>query len=131
MNACVEEYNGIDPNEIAGKYIEGEPEIGSVVETLLTDEKSKVQKDRIVKDEFGITMSDSPERKVNSMCNLSQGTIERTLESADKQYNELTRGMFFSMMKRLSTDFDSAADILNIPTDKPETCRALVAGLQK
>lgn len=139
MNACVKEYKGIDPNEIARKYTEGEPEIGSVVETLLTDEKSKVQKDRIVEDEFGITMSDSLERKVNSMCNLSQGIIERTAtktwdeatETANRQNNELTCGMIFSMMKRLSIDFNSAADILNIPADKLETYRALVAELQK
>ena len=65
------------------------------------------------------------------MCNLSQGIIERTLESADKQYNELTCGMILSMMKRLSIDFDSAADILNIPDNKLETYRALVAELQK
>ena len=65
------------------------------------------------------------------MCNLSEGLIERTLESADKQYNKLTCGMILPMMKRLSIDFDSAADILNIPDDKIETYRALVAGLQK
>ena len=65
------------------------------------------------------------------MCNLSEGIIERTLESADKQYNELTCGMISSMMKKLSIDFDSAADILSIPADKLETYRGLVAGLQK
>ena len=39
--------------------------------------------------------------------------------------------MIISAMKRLSIDFDSAADILSIPDDKLETYRALVAGLQK
>lgn len=54
---------------------------------------------RIVEDESGITMSDSLERKLNSMCNLSQGIIERTA----------TRSWYRAM----ETD------------DKPETRRAL------
>ena len=62
---------------------------------------------RIVEDESGITMSDSLERKLNSMCNLSQGIIERARTATRSWY------------RAMETD------------DKPETCRALVAGLQK
>ena len=118
-----------------------------LLETLLTDEKSKVQKDRIVEDEFGITMSDSLERKVNSMCNLSQGIIERTAtrtwdkawseatETADKRHKAETDMLMcntiISVMKSLSVDFDTAAGIMKISDDKLETYRGLVAGLQK
>ena len=108
-----------------------------LLETLLTDEKSKIQKDRIVEDEFGITMSDSLERKVNSMCNLSQGIIERTwdraIETADKRHKAETDMLMcntiISAMKRLSIDFDSAADILSVPDDKLETYREMVKKL--
>ena len=77
------------------------------------------------------------------MCNLSEGIIEKTAtktwdeawkqatEAADSQANMLMCNMIISAMKRLSIDFDTAADILSLPDDKLETCRGLVAELQK
>lgn len=81
MKNCLEEYRDCDVDEIAGKYIEGTPQIGEVA--VAPDESNRVsmiQGTGNLEEDFHIKMTLALEREVSLMCNLSKGVEEKGIQ---------------------------------------------------
>ena len=77
MKNCVNEYSACSVDEIvdeiAEKYIEGTPEVGTVMkfmDVLLSSSRAATEKKKILEEEFGVAMNEELEREVLVMCNL-------------------------------------------------------------
>lgn len=132
MKSCLEEYKDCDVNDIAEKYIEGQPQVSAVpvlpdeggtvisgmdtedksvregkepirnydllsiimlclggpdgsnydgvlrmLDVLLSNETSEAEKRKILQDDYDIQMTQTMEREVSVMCNLSKGVEEK------------------------------------------------------
>ena len=86
--------------------------------TLLSSEMTKAEKKDIMESEYGIPMKQEIERRVNTMCNLSETIEERGIERGIEQGMErgedkmarliavLSKEQDFTMITRVSTDVE-------------------------
>ena len=93
----------------------GNPEEGSnvlkLLDVLLSSDIEPKQKKDILEHEFDIPMTETFERKVEVMCNLSKGVEEKGFEKAELQSIK-------SIMENLKMTAEQAMEVLNIALDK-------------
>ena len=93
----------------------GNPEEGSnvlkLLDVLLSSDIEPKQKKDILEHEFDIPMTETFERKVEVMCNLSKGVEEKGFEKAELQNIK-------SIMENLKMTAEQAMEVLNIALDK-------------
>lgn len=93
----------------------GNPEKGSnvlkLLDVLLSSDIEPKQKKDILEHEFDIPMTETFERKVEVMCNLSKGVEEKGFEKAELQNIK-------SIMENLKMTAEQAMEVLNIALDK-------------
>ncbi len=69
-----------------------------LLDVLLSHETTKDEKSRILRDDFHIPMSQTLERKVSLMCNLSEGVWERGMEKGkENTILEIIRNLMDTM----------------------------------
>ena len=101
---------------------EDDTKLQRLLETLLSSEMTKAEKKDIMESEYGIPMKQEIERRVNTMCNLSEAIEERGIEQGMKQGIEqgiergedkmarliaiLSKEQDFSTITRVSTDVE-------------------------
>ena len=101
----------------------GDPEEGSnvlkLLDVLLSSDIEPKQKKDILEHEFDIPMTETFERKVEVMCNLSKGVEEKGFEKAELQDIK-------SIMENLKMTAEQAMEALNIAIDKRERYSSLM-----
>lgn len=91
---------------------EADTKLQRLMETLLSSEMTKAEKKTIIESEYGIPMVQEIERRVNTMCNLSEAIEERGIEQGIEQGEDrmarliaiLSKEQDFTMITRISTD---------------------------
>lgn len=78
--------------------------------TLLSSEMTKAEKKDIIESEYGIPMKQEIERRVNTMCNLSEAIEEQGIERGEDKVARLiavlSKEQDFTMITRVSTDVE-------------------------
>ena len=77
----------------------GEDDVLRLLSVLLSSEESAAQKRRILEDDFSIRMTESLDKEVSLMCNLSKGVEERGIAKGMEQ--GMKKGMEKGMEKGL------------------------------
>ena len=57
-----------------------------MLDVLLSDQIQPKEKKDVLKSEFDVELTEEMERTANSMCNLSQGIVERTIDQTTVEY---------------------------------------------
>lgn len=110
MKTCVEEFRECSIKDIEEKYIEGRPEIANV---------------SVHQDEFDIAMTETLEREVSGMCNLSEGIFENGWNEAwgeawGEAWDKAKLEDIKNLMKKLGLSAEKSMDILEIPEAERE-----------
>ena len=89
-----------------------------LLDVLLSNKKSAVEKGNILKNEFGIPMTESMEKEFNNMCNLGEAIEQKGI----KKGRHTTRlEDIQAIRKNLGYSLEQAMDLLNVPDDeRPE-----------
>ena len=82
--------------------------------TLLASEMTKAEKKDIIESEYGIPMNQEIERRVNTMCNLSEAIEKRGIEQGIERGEDkmarliaiLSKEQDFTMITKVSTDVE-------------------------
>ena len=92
-----------------------------LLEVLLSNETTAEEKRRVLQKDFGIPMTRTLERKVDVMCNLSEGVWEKGVQQGIQQGTQQTLlENLKSVMVSLKCDAQRAMDVLNVPSsDRP------------
>ena len=89
---------------------ENNTKLQRLLETLLSSEMTKVEKKGIIESEYGIPMRQEIERRVNTMCNLSEAIEERGIERGEDKMARLiailSEEQNFTMITQVSTDVE-------------------------
>ena len=91
------------------------------LEVLLSEEKSPETKKEILETEFDVPMTQTLDREVRRMCNLSQGVKERAMEQGmtkgvAKGREDAMLQAIKSVMDSLKLSSDAAMDVLKVPS---------------
>ena len=87
-----------------------------LLNTLLASDTSPAEKKRILEDEFDIPMTQSMDREVSLMCNLSQSIEDRGIQQGFQQgIQQGTLISLKSLMKTTGWPFDKAISSLEVP----------------
>ena len=94
-----------------------------LLDVLLSNKKSAVEKGNILKNEFGIPMTESMEKEFNNMCNLGeaieQNGIQKGIQKGIKKGRHTTRlEDIQAIRKNLGYSLEQAMDLLNVPDDE-------------
>lgn len=89
-----------------------------LLDVLLSSEVRYTEKQRILRQEFDLAMTQTMETEVQNMCNLSEGVWERGMEKGmEKGVGESIR----SLMKNMGWPIEQAMTALNVPeADRPK-----------
>ena len=89
-----------------------------LLDVLLSTDATPAEKKQILQDEFNIPMTQTMDREVSLMCNLSQGVEARGIEKGIKQGIEDGRVMSVrDLMDSMGWSADEAMNALRIPED--------------
>lgn len=94
-----------------------------LLEVLLSSERQAEEKKQILQKDYGIEMTESFEREVSEMCDLSKGVEERGIQ---KGIQKGIQGAAQNLMKNMKLSFSQAMDALGIPEDEREKYREIV-----
>lgn len=83
-----------------------ETKLQRLLGTLLSSEMTKTEKKVIIESEYGIPMKQEIERRVSTMCNLSEAIEERGEDKMARLIAILSKEQDFSMITRVSTDVE-------------------------
>ena len=102
--------------EKEGNYQEGteESEILRLLEVLFSTEKELKEKEKILENEYGITMTYEEKEEVEKMCNLSEYVWEKGLTYGELQ--NLVRMVLKKMQKDIS--YEITAELFEEPVEK-------------
>ncbi len=85
-----------------------------LLDVLFSNKKSAVEKGNILKNEFGIPMTEAMEKEFNNMCNLGEAIEQNGRRSARLEDIQAIR-------KNLGYSLEQAMNLLNVPDDeRPE-----------
>ncbi len=89
-----------------------------LLDVLFSNKKSAVEKGNILKNEFGIPMTEAMEKEFNNMCNLGEAIEQNGI----KKGRHTTRlEDIQAIRKNLGYSLEQAMDLLNVPDDeRPE-----------
>ena len=104
---------------------DGDEGILKLLRVLLSSEKTPAEKKQILQDEFQIPMTQTMDREVSNMCNLSQAVWENAWEKGEAHGLEqgLEQGLVSSvqsLMRNLGWSIEQALSALDIPQNKWE-----------
>lgn len=102
-----------------GKPEENRDSVLTLLDVLLSSDIEPQKKKDILEQEFDIPMTESLERKVDDMCNLSKGVEEKGFEKAELQNIK-------SIMQNLKLTAEQAMEALNIAIDKRAKYNAML-----
>lgn len=97
-----------------------------LLDVLLSSEVKYTEKQRILRQEFDLAMTQEMETEVQNVCNLSEGVWERGMEKGvmkgrEEGRTETLAGNLRSLMKSLNLTIDQAMTALNVPEiDRPK-----------
>ncbi|RKJ52242.1 hypothetical protein D7X25_15810 [bacterium 1XD42-8] len=83
-----------------------------MLDVLLSNETSEAEKRKILQDDYDIQMTQTMEREVSVMCNLSKGVEEKGMAKG------LTNGILASiknLVKNMGVSVEQAMSVLEIP----------------
>ncbi len=83
-----------------------------MLDVLLSNETSEVEKRKILQDDYGIQMTQTMEQEVSVMCNLSKGVEEKGMAKG------MTNGILASiknLVKNLGMSVEQAMSVLEVP----------------
>lgn len=114
--------------EKEGKYQEGteESEILRLLEVLFSTEKELKEKEKILENEYGITMTYEEKEEVEKMCNLSEYVWEKGLREGREEglqtginYGEL-QNLVRMVLKKMRKDvsYEITAELFEEPVEK-------------
>lgn len=90
---------------------------------LLSSEMTKQEKKTIIEKEYGIPMTESIERRVNIMCNLSEAIEERGIERGEAKQ---LIGSMISLKKKLNLSDEEACELLDISYEQYQAALKLI-----
>lgn len=91
-----------------------------MLDVLLANKEEASERKRILQEEFDIVMTETLDREVSGMCNLSEGVFERGWNEATlKTKLEAIR----NLMGKLKLSAEESMDILEIPETEREWYR--------
>ena len=94
-----------------------------LLEVLLSSERQAEEKKQILQKDYGIEMTESFEKEVSEMCDLSKGVEERGIQ---KGIQKGIQDAAQNLMKNMKLSFSQAMDALGIPEDEREKYREIV-----
>ena len=114
--------------EKEGNYQEGteESEILRLLEVLFSTEKELKEKEKILENEYGITMTYEEKEEVEKMCNLSEYVWEKGLQTGREEglrtginYGEL-QNLVRMVLKKMRKDvsYEITAELFEEPAEK-------------
>ena len=89
------------------------------LEVLLSVEKTAAEKKSILRTEFDLPMTQEIESEVQTMCNVSQGVLEKGEEKA-------TLKLIRNLMESMGQTVEQAMAVLRIPADEQERYKELL-----
>ena len=87
-----------------------------MLDVLLSNETSEAEKRKILQDDYDIQMTQTMEREVSVMCNLSKGVREKGV--AEGMAKGMTNGILASiknLVKNMGVSVEQAMSVLEIP----------------
>lgn len=106
-----------------------------MLDVLLSNETSEVEKRKILQDDYGIQMTQTMEQEVSVMCNLSKGVMEKSWKKGMAEGREkgraegLEKGILSSiksLMETMSWTLDQAMTALKVPEAEQQIYRSLL-----
>lgn len=91
---------------------------------LLSSEMTRQEKKDIIETEYGIPMTENMERRVNTMCNLSEAIEERG------EAKQLI-GSVFSLKKKLNLSDEEACELLDVSYTQYQAALKLIEEKQE
>ena len=94
-----------------------------LLDVLLSNETSEVEKRKILQDDYGIQMTQTMEQEVSVMCNLSKGVEEKGMAKG------MTNGILASiknLVKNLGMSVEQAMSVLEVPEAERQNYRDLL-----
>lgn len=94
-----------------------------MLEVLLLNKADESEKRKILQNDYNIQMTQSLERKVSEMCNLSKGVLERGVEKGE------TKGILFSLknlIENMGISTEKAMSLIGIPEEERQKYRDLL-----
>ena len=100
-----------------------------MLDVLLSSETSEAEKRKILQDDYDIQMTQTMEREVSTMCNLSQGVMKKGMEKGRAEgVAETTLTSIKNLMETLGLSVDAAMAALKVPeVDRPKYSKQLNA----
>ena len=108
---------------LGGSNSRSETDVLKLLDVLFSSETGAEEKRRILQQDFDIPMTQSFERKVDVMCNLSKGVWEKGMEAgaAQTMLNSIK-----NLMETLGLTIEQAMSALRVPdADQPKYMEAL------
>ena len=98
-----------------------------MLDVLLSNETSEVEKRKILQDDYGIQMTQTMEQEVSVMCNLSKGVEEKGI--AKGMAAGIANGILAaikSLVKNMGISAEQAMSVLEIPEAERQNYRDLL-----
>ena len=98
-----------------------------LLDVLLSNETSEVEKRKILQDDYGIQMTQTMEQEVSVMCNLSKGVEEKGI--AKGMAAGIANGILAaikSLVKNMGISAEQAMSVLEIPEAERQNYRDLL-----
>ena len=98
-----------------------------LLDVLLSNETSEVEKRKILQDDYGIQMTQTMEQEVSIMCNLSKGVEEKGI--AKGMAAGIANGILAaikSLVKNMGISAEQAMSVLEIPEAERQNYRDLL-----
>ena len=98
-----------------------------MLDVLLSNETSEAEKRKILQDDYDIQITQTMEREVSVMCNLSKGVREKGVaEGMARGVAENTLQSIKNLMETLGLTIEQAMAALKVPeTDRPKYAKQL------
>ncbi len=94
-----------------------------LLEVLLSKDEKSSEIERILAEEFDISMSSKLKGEIGDMCNLSEGLIEKgRLEGR----LEKTVLLLCNLMESMKISLEQAAQLLKVPKEEIDKCKELI-----
>ncbi len=122
-----ENYDLICPIIIALGDSEKSEGLLRMLEVLLSRDRKSSEIERILTEEFDISMSSKLRGEISDMCNLSEGLIEKgRLEGRIEGGLEKTVLLLHNLMESMKISLEQAAQLLKVPEEEIDKCKELI-----
>lgn len=112
---------------LGGSSNRSKPDVLRLLDVLFSSETEADEKRHILQQDFDIPMTQTLERTVDVMCNLSKGVWEKGMEAGRKEGAAQTMlNSIKNLMETLGLTIDQAMSALKVPdADQPKYLEAL------